>query len=300
MAACPSPRLILPPQRDDLRSADGVILARDRWGPPTAAADVVFAHGFGQTRGAWSASAARLAEAGYVSLTLDARGHGDSGRNPADRPYRMEQLIDDLIASAGAEPAPCVLVGASMGGLLGIAAQHLARPFRALVLVDIAPRWDAGGVGRILDFMGAHPHGFASLDEAATRIAAYLPHRPRKSDDALRAVLRQAADGRWHWHWDPRLLDDVGRAGDGYQDALEAAARSIRIPTLLISGGRSELIGDHHVEQFLQLVPHAEHRRIDDATHMVVGDRNDLFTDSILDFLSTVAAPATVVHGVSP
>jgi hypothetical protein len=30
--------------------------------------------------------------------------------------------------------------------------------------------------------------------------------------------------------------------------------------------------------------------RIDDATHMVAGDRNDAFTDVILDFLAATAA----------
>ena len=289
--------LPLSPARDDLRRPDGVRLALDRWG--AAPADVLFAHGFGQTRGAWSASADVLCAAGLHCLTLDSRGHGDSDWNPAGEPYAIEQLGQDLLACAQREPQKPILVGASMGGLLGLAAQARAQCFSALVLVDIAPRWDAAGVARILGFMSAHPAGFESLEAAADAVAGYLPHRPRKSEDALRAVLRQGHDGRWRWHWDPRLLDDVGRAGEAHREALDAAARSIDVPTLLISGGRSDLIGDGEVAHFLDLVPHARHHRIADATHMVAGDRNDLFTASILDFVKQLGTDAPGTAGAS-
>jgi pimeloyl-ACP methyl ester carboxylesterase len=282
----------------DLPATDGLRLRAERWGQ--LGRPVLFTHGFGQTRGAWSASARRLAEIGYTAWTLDARGHGDSGRNPGPRAYAFEQFIDDLREVAAQMPQAPVLVGASMGGLVGIAAQARHACFAAMVLVDITPRWDARGVERILGFMGAHPDGFASLDAAADAVAAYLPHRPRKTPEALRAVLRQRSDGRWGWHWDPRLLDDIGRAGEAVQEGLRRAARQIEIPTLLVSGGRSDLIGAQHVDDFLRLVPHAQHLRIDEATHMVAGDRNDAFTDAIvgfLDGLTDAAAPAAAATG---
>ncbi|MBZ4276289.1 lysophospholipase, partial [Mycobacterium tuberculosis] len=48
---------------------------------------VLFAHGFGQTRHAWTATAQSLAAAGYQTLAYDARGHGDSDWNPATLAY---------------------------------------------------------------------------------------------------------------------------------------------------------------------------------------------------------------------
>jgi len=283
---------------------DGVSLALERWGDREAPL-VIFAHGFGQTRAAWTASAAHLAAAGYQAIAVDGRGHGDSGRNPPQLPYAMPQFIDDLAALAGSFTLPPkekpILVGASMGGLLGLAVQGQQRAFSALVLVDITPRWETAGVERILDFMGAHPEGFESLEHAADAIARYLPHRPRKSPRSLAGLLRPGVHGRWHWHWDPRLLDDVGRQGERYQADLAEAARRVDVPTLLISGGLSDLVSDRSVDDFLQLVPHAEHVRIPDATHMVVGDRNDRFTDTILKFLSSVARPATAAAtGAAP
>jgi hypothetical protein len=44
-------------------------------------------------------------------------------------------------------------------------------------------------------------------------------------------------------------------------------------------------------------VPHAEHRRIADATHMVAGDANDRFTATIVDFLQRLGQrPARCAH----
>ena len=77
---------------------------------------LLLAHGFGQTRQAWLGTQRRLAQSGRASLAWDLRGHGQSGRNPADLPYRGEQFVDDVVLAASALGAGPVLVGASMGG----------------------------------------------------------------------------------------------------------------------------------------------------------------------------------------
>lgn len=266
-------------------------LAVERFGADGTNPALLFAHGFGQTRTAWARAAAHLATRGFPGTSFDARGHGESAWNAPDDEYGFHQFVDDLTALAAAHAAQPILVGASMGGLLGMYAQGHRNPppFRALVLVDITPRWDAAGVERILGFMTAHPEGFDDLEHAADAIAAYLPHRaPRKSPGDLRKLLVPLPNGRWRWHWDPRLIDTVGRRGEEYQTVLMDAAQRIDVPTLLISGGRSDLVGDEHVAEFLSLVPHARHVQLPDATHMVAGDDNDAFTRTILDFLLTL------------
>jgi len=266
-----------------------VALAVERFGD-AAAPSLVFAHGFGQTRHAWAGTARTLAEEGWHCLTADSRGHGDSGWN-ADGDYDFPQFVDDLArlaqqaARPPAETAP-ILVGASMGGLLGLVAQSAHAPFRALVLVDITPRWENAGVERILAFMRAHPDGFGSVEEAADAIARYLPHRSeRKSPERLRQLLVARADGRLRWHWDPRMLDRIATDSEQQQVHLLEAARNIRVPTLLISGARSDIVSEATIEEFLACVPHAEHVSVAHATHMVVGDRNDAFTDAVRRFI---------------
>jgi pimeloyl-ACP methyl ester carboxylesterase len=258
---------------------------------PDGAPTLLFAHGFGQTRGAWGGAAATLATQGYHCISFDARGHGESGR-ASDGDYHMQQFVDDLLALAHAQPEPPVLVGASMGGLLGLVAAGETRPspFRALVLVDITPRWETRGVERILAFMQAHPDGFADYAEAAKQIAAYLPHRPgRKSEEQLRPLMRTGDDGRLRWHWDPALLaGDLIAESERYQPRLFAAAAQVDVPVLLLSGEHSDVVSQSTVEEFLQLVPHARHVEVAGATHMLAGDANDAFTREIAHFIQSL------------
>lgn len=275
--------------RSRFERPDGVALAIEAIG--ATGTPIVFAHGFGQTRQAWAGTAAALAAGGHRAVTYDARGHGDSDRRAA-APYTWEQMRDDLAAIARSQRPRPVLVGASMGGLVGLAAEGACAPlFRALVLVDVTPRWEPRGVDRILNFMRAHPDGFDSLDAAAASIAAYLPHRrERKSPDRLRGLLADRGDGRLRWHWDPRLLDELAQGSESYQSQLLDAARRVRIPTLLISGGASDIVSPDTIDEFLALVPHARHVRVADATHMIVGDDNAAFTRHVAEFLDEIEA----------
>ena len=272
-----------------LQSADGLPLALETRGP-RGAPPVLFAHGFGQTRQAWTRSAQTLADAGFCTITADMRGHGGSGRL-AGGDYRLEQFLDDLLRVTRSLASPPVLVGASMGGLLGLAlaGEISPAPFRALVLVDITPRWESAGIERMLGFMRAHPHGFADYDEAVAAIAAYLPHRSRaKRAHELEPLLRRGEDGRLRWHWDPALLETVAREGERYQPRLLEAARKITVPVLLLSGGRSDVVSRETISEFMQLLPHAQHVQLPQATHMLAGDANDAFTAAIQHFIQSL------------
>ena len=274
---------------------DGLALATQHWAGERSPS-LVFAHGFGQTRHAWNGAARTLAEQGFDATTFDARGHGESERVPRGE-YHMEQFVHDLLAvsaeAVSPDGQPPVLVGASMGGLLGLMAAGEAEvgrpPFSTLILVDITPRWETAGVERILGFMRAHPDGFASYEEAASAIEAYLPHRrERKSEAQLKPLLRQDEQGRLRWHWDPALLDGLVQESERYQPRLFAAAARVQVPVLLLSGSRSDVVSSQTVDEFLRLVPHARHVSLADATHMVAGDANDAFTREIAKFMQSL------------
>lgn len=269
-----------------LRMADGVHLSVADVGDVDAP-PVLFCHGFGQTRAAWRSTAALLATQGYRCLSVDARGHGASDWL-AGGAYQFDQFGSDLlelVRHVGGKP---VLVGASMGGLVGLIAEGENAPlFKAMILVDVTPRWETAGVERILAFMRGNPHGFESYEEAAASIATYMPHRqPGKTPDRLRGLLVEGNDGRLRWHWDPALLDVV--AGDiaQHQPRLMAATRAIRIPMLLVSGGASDVVSRATIDEFLQLAPHARHVTVAKATHMVAGDDNTAFTSQVGAFLA--------------
>lgn len=287
MVACAIP-LSSPSTPLRMHAADGIVLAGERW--PGTAATAIMAHGFGQTRQSWQRTAERLCAHGYAAISYDARGHGASGRNCADVPYQPAQWVADLQRLAAQTCGPRVLIGASMGGLVGLLAHAAQAPFAAMVLVDITPRWEASGFERILSFMRAHPEGFASHDEAADAISDHLPHRnTRKTPQQLASLLVKRADGRLIWHWDPRLLDDLPAHSEPLQQRLVEVVAQTRVPLLLVSGGRSDLVSAQTVREFLALAPHATHVTLPKATHMVAGDDNTAFTAAILRFLDSPA-----------
>jgi pimeloyl-ACP methyl ester carboxylesterase len=267
----------------------GVALRGDAWGDP-AGAPVVFLHGGGQTRHAWGATAARVARTGAYAIALDHRGHGDSAW-PADGDYQLASFAADVVAIAAALGRAPVVVGASLGGLAALLAEgERSGTLRALVLVDVAPRLEPEGVMRVVSFMHSGLDGFASLDEAADAIAAYLPHRKRPRDTSgLAKNLRQGDDGRWRWHWDPRFVRRAKGDPTFSHDRLTIAARAIAIPTLIVRGRMSDVLSEEGVRELRALVPHAAFTDVAGASHMVAGDDNDAFSAAVIEFLDQIA-----------
>ncbi|HEY3654213.1 MAG TPA: alpha/beta hydrolase [Steroidobacteraceae bacterium] len=248
---------------------------------------IILLHGGGQTRHSWGRAALELAARGYYVAALDLRGHGDSDWAP-DANYSIDAQVGDVHAVIGQLPRPPVLIGASMGGLISLAAAGEAREqsVRALVLVDVTPKVDPDGRARIIGFMRDRPDGFTSVEEAADAIAAYLPHRPRPKDlSGLHRNLRLRADGRWYWHWDPRFFATFEPDHEAAVERYTAAARNVGVPTLLVRGSKSELVTPDNVKHFREAIPHAEYADVTDAAHMIAGDRNDAFNAVVLEFL---------------
>lgn len=271
------------------RGAGGLTLAADIGGDP-AHPGIVFMHGGGQTRQSWGAALRQLAGAGYHVVSLDMRGHGDSDR-AADGDYRFSRFVEDLREVLTQLPPRPALVGASLGGLTGLLTLGESAPDEqlasALVLVDVVPKVEREGTDRISRFMTGNPEGFATLEDAADAVAAYLPNRPRpRNTDGLRKNLRLRADGRWHWHWDPEFATGVLRPETHrLVERMRAAAQRVKVPTLLVRGAISDVVSPQAAQDFLSLLPSAEFYDVPGAGHMVAGDDNDAFNAAVIDFL---------------
>jgi pimeloyl-ACP methyl ester carboxylesterase len=279
--------------------ASGLVLKGDIYGD--TGAPVILLHGGGQTRHSWRATAAQLEQAGFTALPFDARGHGDSGW-AADERYTFFDYALDVRALAaavaqkfGQKPAA---VGASLGGMSSLLATagEDTNPLAALVLVDVTPRLTRDGVAAVQGFMRSKAkEGFATVEDAAAAIAAYLPHRPKpRSLDGLTKNLRQRADGRFYWHWDPAFLDGkypIETNRNGVEEAALAAAASLAIPSLLVRGQGSELVSMDYANEYLRLAKGSEFVDVAEARHMVAGDNNTVFADAVVRFLSRVMRP---------
>lgn len=255
-------------------------------------------HGGGQTRHSWRKTAISLSERGVTAICIDARGHGESDW-VADKTYTFDAYARDVIAIASqigeTYKVKPICIGASLGGISAMLAQSMSnrKLLEALVLVDITPRMDVNGVAKILGFMSSKMHdGFETIEDAANAIAAYLPERKRpQSLDGLKKNLRKTDDGRWRWHWDPAFIDGpngINSVPDDFQQRMLDSAADLDIPTLLVRGGRSELVSEEHAKEFLSLVPHAHYADVSEAGHMVAGDKNDIFSSAVIGFLDEI------------
>lgn len=285
-------------ERLDFRGA-GLNLAADAAGPQDA--DVIlFLHGSGQTRQSWRRALREAAARGYRGIALDLRGHGDSDWSP-DRGYSLALFAADLREVIGQLGRPPVLVGASLGGLVGMMICGTPpAPARALVLVDITPRIEERGAREVVAFMDSAPDGFASLEEAADAVAAYLPHRERPRDTSgLQRNLR-LRNGRWYWHWDPAFMQMGRDANAKYRfdapNPFEQSARALQLPTLLVRGGRSQVVSEDAVREFREWVPHAEYVDVAGAHHMVAGDANDAFNQAVFRFVERQCRDVQGLH----
>lgn len=270
--------------------AGDVTLVADAFGDP-AATPVVLLHGGGQTRHSWGTTAAGLGSSGWYAMTVDLRGHGESGWSP-DGMYGLDDFVDDVMRIADHLGRPPVLIGASLGGASALGALgRIPELALGLVLVDVSPFLQPAGTDRVREFMTANAtEGFGSLEEVADTIAAYLPHRPRPRNlDGLRKNLREV-DGRYYWHWDPAFMaapTDHAVQRNSLIDPVRLGAATIllRVPTLLVRGGQSDVLSVADAARFLQLLPHAEFATVTNARHMVAGDDNALFEEVLGDFL---------------
>ena len=287
-------------------TADGLQLVADVQGDPADPAVLLF-HGGGQTRHAWGGALGALAQRGWYAASFDLPGHGESAWVP-DGNYDLDRFASAVADVANQFRHP-VLVGASLGGLSSLVAvgEGLAHDPAALVLVDVTPRLEREGVSRISDFMRLGIDGFDSLEDVADAVASYVPNRKRPKDiSGLRKNVRQREDGKWVWHWDPKFFSRMGPetqepdADAGEPTAgrfspplrLHAASRNVKVPTLLVRGGSSDVVSAEGAAELRELIPHAEIVDVAGAGHMVAGDRNDRFNDAVIEFLERIVRGA--------
>jgi len=269
----------------------GLKIAADVWGSNNQEL-VILLHGGGQTRHAWGNTGKKLAEAGYHSVALDLRGHGDSEWH-ADGDYSIRAYKDDLVSIVNEIGKPASLIGASLGGMasLLLAGDEVnSNLCNALIMVDIGIYPDPTGSDRIVNFMLSGEGGFDSLEDAAKTISDYLPHRQKPKDSGgLQKNLRLKDDGRYYWHWDPRFIRRrPGSRDKGHFDFQLKAAEKVVVPTLLIRGALSDVVTMDDVNYFLSVINQAKFVEIEKATHMIAGDMNDVFAEEAIKFLTSL------------
>ena len=219
--------------------------------------------------------------AGFPCLTPDLRGHEAGRRSSVVAQISMSDYAADLAALIRAQPAPPILVGHSMGGLV---AQMAATKAQVSALVLLAPSAPWGVAG-------------ASLEEAASAFGLYalgpfwaqavepdhsvarLYSLDKMEKTASRAVQRQmvAESGRalfetLNWWLDPFMTTQVD------------AAR-VRAPVLTASGARDLIHPPSTVRQTGARLG-ADLLVFDGMSHWLIGEPGwETLAQSCLDWL---------------
>ena len=249
--------------------------------------EIVFLHGNGQNSHTWDSVAMAL---NVPSIAIDLPGHGHSDWRE-DHDYGAwpnAEAIASVIEQA-AKGAHAV-VGMSLGGMtnVSLAAKYPALVRRA-VFVDITPgagtrRAPLSREQRGATVLREGPVFFESFDDILLATAAAVPGRPIES---LRpGVLhnsRQLEDGRWTWRYD--LERPEGGASPRDRDRLWEELASIRVPLMLVYGGRSAFVQEEDLSRFLHLQPRARVELIAEAGHSIQSDRPLQLALLIKDFV---------------
>ncbi len=240
-------------------------------------------HGITQTAHSWDEVAPALARDHHVRA-LDQRGHGDTAWSP-DGDYRIATQnidVERVLGALGA--APAVLVALSMGGLVALTlAARRPDLVRALVVVDIAPEVQRGGVESIRSFVAATDE-LDTFEDFAQRAHAFNPRRSLDNiRDRLRHNLKQLPNGRWTWKYDPQLRNPA-RVGEGMSDLWERV-KAIRCPVLIVRGGESDILAPEVAAKFGSIVG-ADVRTVAGAGHSVMGDNPAGFLAAVEPFLA--------------
>lgn len=129
---------------ESLDRGDAILRYRDGGGPGRP---VVFLHGAGMDHTSFVEQAKAVQDAGYRTVLVDQRGHGESALAEGVRFTAADALADlaALIEGLGLEHP--ILVGHSMGGNVSQAFVR-AHPARAGGLIVVGATWNAGPLTR--------------------------------------------------------------------------------------------------------------------------------------------------------
>jgi pimeloyl-[acyl-carrier protein] methyl ester esterase len=249
---------------------------------------LVLLHGFGLHGGLFMPLLPVLMGRHRVHV-VDLPGHGHSA---TIAPYTLDGLVDALDATLAplVGGAPVSMLGWSFGGL--VAQRFAARaqaPLARLVLVCTSPRftggggWTAGIAGSVLRQFGDE---LRVAYEATIRRFVTLQMQGAEGARATLAQLRTLLASRPPA--DPAALAAVLAILE--RTDLRAAATTLRVPTLVVAGGRDTLAPPAASRFLAEAIPGATLAMIDAAAHVPFLSHPRAFEAALAPMLDARAA----------
>ena len=226
---------------------DGLRLAARDWpGPAPDAPLLLCLHGLTRNGRDFEPLAEGLGSRWRV-VAPDQRGRGRSAYDAEPMNYNAGVQVADTFALLDRlDVRTCVIVGTSMGALMGVAMANL-QPGRiaGLVLNDAGPDVDPRGLARIAGYVGKGAPVVTWDDAAAAlRVLHGVSYPTYGEDDWLRMARATYVEdgGRLRPDYDPDLGRAFAVASGAGPDMWPAFEVCGRIPTLLLRGALSDIL----------------------------------------------------------
>jgi pimeloyl-ACP methyl ester carboxylesterase len=193
----------------------------------------------------------------------DVAGRGDSDWLADPMLYAIPQYVADMVTLIARLDVERVRwVGTSMGGLIGMAlAAQKDSPVAKLVLNDAGPVIAHAALERIGQYLGTDPR-FPSVEAAEQVVRAisapFGPHSDAEWRHLTEILLRKEADGRYRFHYDPRIAEPYRKEIPEGDIAVWPTWDAVRCPTLVIRGAESDLLSRATAEEMTRRGPRAQ------------------------------------------
>lgn len=236
----------------------------------------------------FAALAAHMSERHEV-IAADLRGRGLSAWDPDPSHYHLTHYVEDawsLLDSRGTRRV--VIVGTSLGALMGM--MMATRPDRiaGVVLNDAGPELDLAGLLRIGSYAGKLPPVSSWAQAAAQAKTVHEKAVPGLTDaqwmDYARRNYRENADGVPVPDMDPKIASGFKQPPTGPLQMWPLWAQITAVPMLVIRGGVSDLLSAATVERMRREKPDLEHLTVANRGHTPLLDEPECL-DAIDGFL---------------
>lgn len=279
----------------------GLKLAAVAYGSPEDP-PVLMVPPIGQVSEYWAGSARALGEAGRYAISLDLRGHGESGWS-GDAQYDLNAYVADLKALLASLPRRAFVVASGFGAIIAILAVGEGGPHMVsgMALVDANIRFESGTVERLGGGLRRRVSAFEDEAAVVDAIVALHPSEPRPADiGPLLAAFGKSDDGRLAWRGDKRAVSGVNLEAE--QERLAVAAEQIFAPVMIIRGELNGSVSADAAGYLQSLIKGSEVAEISGAGHYGPLDRADAFNAIMLDFLERhdPRQPLSVQSGTDP
>jgi pimeloyl-ACP methyl ester carboxylesterase len=228
---------------------------------------LVFIHGALNDHSVWAAQSRCFEQHGHRVLALDLPGHGNDGAALSSVPQMADWLLATLDA---ADIAQAALVGHSMGSLIALEAAARA-PQRVTHLALLGSTYPMKVADALLET--------ARNDEAkAIGMVTKWSHSPGYADTEPLRQLMLRLSGKQLLHTDLAACNSY--------DGGEAAAATVRCPTLFIFGAADIMTPPKSATALTAAIPHAQAITLASG-HALMSEQADAVNEALQAFIGS-------------